>query len=94
MRNRTHMGINFEVWNGGQAWFWLVAHPHSGRSAIGAVADESGAVREACSSIEEMSARGEIAPARRSPLSFPPFGWRQLLTSLDRYLTRACVEIA
>ncbi len=93
---RTHMGIAFEVWNGGHAWFWLVNDPRGKRAAIGAVADESAAVREACSSIEDMSAQA----APDSPLN-PEHApgparcmWKELLANLDRYLVQARLELA
>lgn len=54
MRTRRYLGKHFEVWNRGQAWFWMVGDPHRERAAIGASASESDAIREACLQIEEM----------------------------------------
>lgn len=101
----THMGISFEVWNGGQAWFWMVDDPRGRRAAIGAVADEMGAIREAHSSIEEMSARRAPAdepagagnrarqsPVLRSTLDAAATRWKQMLANLDRHLASVCAE--
>ncbi len=100
MKTRSHMGISYEVWKGGHAWFWLIGDPRSERAAIGAAADEAGAVREACSSIEEIAARWEQdaaapasapGPARQSdPRSCAALRWNRALANLDRYLIRAC----
>jgi hypothetical protein len=57
VRNGTHMDIAFEVWTGQGTWFWYVVNPHRNGGTIGAAATETEAIREARSSIEEMSAR-------------------------------------
>jgi hypothetical protein len=57
MRNRSYPGNRFEVWNGQRTWFWCVADPHRKGSTIGAGSTKEEAVREACSLIEDMSAR-------------------------------------
>lgn len=82
MHIRTHLGIGFEVWNGGHAWFWMVTDPHRKRAVIGVVADETDAIAEARASIEEISSRPR------------GFGWRESLANLDRYLASARAELA
>jgi hypothetical protein len=52
--------ITFEVWTRQGTWFWYVVNPQRTGGTIGAAATETEAIREAHSSIEEMSAR----PAR------------------------------
>jgi hypothetical protein len=54
---RDHLGTGFEVWTGGQSWFWCLLNPHRNRGAIGAAATEADAIREAFVAIEEMSAQ-------------------------------------
>jgi hypothetical protein len=102
MRSRSHMGSGFEVWNGQQSWFWFVANPYHNGGTIGAAATEAEAVREACTSIEEMSAQRQAAlrvsarnvyphPLRRSnSITLPVIGWESLLANLERYLTCIC----
>jgi hypothetical protein len=57
MRERSYLGNSFEVWNGQRTWFWWVADPHHNGGTIGAAPTEVEAVREACSLVEDMSAR-------------------------------------
>jgi len=65
---RDHLGTGFEVWTGGQTWFWCLLNPRRDGGAIGAAATEADAVREAFVAIEEMSAqRREDTPALRLP---------------------------
>lgn len=65
---RDHLGTGFEVWTGGQSWFWCLLNPRRAGGAIGAAATEADAVREAFVAIEEMSAQHrEDAPALRLP---------------------------
>lgn len=54
---RSHLGTSFTVWNRRQTWFWLVLDQHGNGGTIGNAATEAEAEREACSAIEEMSAR-------------------------------------
>jgi hypothetical protein len=54
---RDHLGADFEVWTGGQSWFWCLLNPRRDGGAIGAAATEADAIREASVAIEEMSAR-------------------------------------
>jgi len=54
---RNHLGTSFTLWKRRQSWFWLVLNQHGNSGAIGTAASEAEAVREACSSIEEMAAR-------------------------------------
>jgi hypothetical protein len=105
MRIRSHLGSCFEVWNGEQTWFWFVANAHRNGGAIGAAATEAEAIREACSSIEEISARCRagltglivkarnvyVHPLRRSnSITLPVIGWESSLANLERYLTSVC----
>jgi hypothetical protein len=78
---RHYIGIDFEVWEGQQSWFWFVIDPHHEGGAIGAAASETEAVRDACLSIDEM-----IMSAYREP--FTAIGWEVSLANLERYLTR------
>jgi hypothetical protein len=61
MSSRTHLGVRFDVWNGQQGWFWLVVNARRDAGVVGAAAKEADAVREACSSIEEMSSKPPVA---------------------------------
>jgi hypothetical protein len=57
-RARPHRSpITFEVWTCQGTWFWYVVNPQRNGGTIGAAATETEAIREARSSIEEMSAR-------------------------------------
>jgi hypothetical protein len=64
---RNHLGTSFKVWNRRQSWFWLVLNPHGNAGAIGTAATEADAVREACSSIEELVAQRPAFSASCSP---------------------------
>jgi hypothetical protein len=75
--SKHHLGIGFEVWNAQQSWFWLVDNT-SRNGMIGAAASESEAVREARSSIEEIS-NSKVQP-----------GWECSLGGLARYLAAVC----
>jgi hypothetical protein len=97
---KDHLGAGFEVWTGGQSWFWCLLNPRRDGGAIGAAATEADAIREAFVAIEEMSARQrEDAPAVRLPVCrfFAPViaceTYRQIWTDrLDRiaeYLANA-----
>jgi hypothetical protein len=90
---RDHLGAGFEVWTGGQSWFWCLLNPRRDGGAIGAAATEADAVREAFAAIEEMSARQrEDASAMRfhacglfSPVIIARETCRQIWTDrLDR----------
>ena len=75
MRNSTHIthvNTAFEVWTGQGTWFWYVVNPQRDCGTIGAAATETEAIREARSSIEEMSVRAEhvLRPCRS--LAMPP----------------------
>jgi hypothetical protein len=64
--------ITYEVWTGQGTWFWYVVNPQRNCGAIGAAATKPEAIREARSSIKEMSARaGHVLPPRSS-LAIPP----------------------
>ena len=53
--SRNHLETNFEVWEDGKSWFWMVVSPHSDGGTIGAAATEAEAIRDARSLIEEPS---------------------------------------
>jgi hypothetical protein len=55
---RSHLGTSFKVWNRQQTWFWLLLDQHGHSGAIGTAATEAEAIRDACCSIEEMTAQG------------------------------------
>jgi hypothetical protein len=50
------MDIAFEVWTGQGAWFWYVVNPQCNGGTIGAASTETEVIRDARSSIEEISA--------------------------------------
>jgi hypothetical protein len=75
--SKHHLGVGFEVWNAQQTWFWFVANTNR-NGVIGAAATESDAIREARSSIEEIS-DSNIRP-----------GWERSLANLARYLGSVC----
>jgi hypothetical protein len=53
----NHLGTSFTVWSRRRTWFWLVLDQHRTGGTIGTAATEAEAIRDACSSIEEMSAQ-------------------------------------
>jgi hypothetical protein len=53
--SRSHLEVNFEVWENGDAWFWLVVRPHSDGGSIGAAPTEAEAIHAAHSLIEDPS---------------------------------------
>jgi len=75
--SKHHLGIGFAVWNAQQSWFWFVENT-SRNGMIGAAATESDAIRDAQSSIEEIS----NSDARN--------GWECSLGKLARYLASVC----
>jgi hypothetical protein len=105
MRIRSHLGTSFKVWHGRHTWFWFVADPCCDGASIGAAANEAEAIGEACSTIEEMAVHRHSRPAvttfsktaapethECNPASSAAIGWKELLASLDCYLTRLCGE--
>lgn len=88
--SRHYLGIDFEVWDGQQTWFWFVIHPHRDGGAIGAAVSEIEAVRDACLSIEAMMVACEMIAARCGPMTAD--GWEVSLAKLERYL--ACFRDA
>jgi hypothetical protein len=64
--------ITVEVWTRQGTWFWYVVNPLGNGGSIGAAATETEAIREARSSIEEMSARTEHELQPRSSLTISP----------------------
>ena len=87
---RHYQGINFEVWDGQQTWFWLVIDPHRDGGAIGAASSEIEAVRDACLSIEAIMADSLMMTTRCAPMTAA--GWEVTLAKLERYL--ACFRDA
>ena len=79
---RHYLGIDFEVWDGQQTWFWFVIDPHRDGGAIGAASSETEAVRDACLSIDAM------LPERCE--SFCAVDWEISLAKLERYLAQYC----
>jgi hypothetical protein len=57
MQIGNYLGTSFGIWKGRQAWFWFVVDAPSNGAAIGAAANETEAICEAHSSIEEIAAR-------------------------------------
>jgi len=93
MSSRSYMGSGFEVWNSQRTWFWFVVDPLHNGGAIGAAANEADAIREACSSIEAMSAQrraGLAAFQQSNQIALDAPGWEGVLVSLERYLTSVC----
>jgi hypothetical protein len=104
MRNhRDYLGAGFEVWTSQRAWFWRLLHPDRDGGTIGVAGSEAEAIRDACTSIEEISARREAAAAdgrvtmtkisapmfdRRVSIPLASIHWSDSLTNLGRYLTR------
>jgi hypothetical protein len=103
VRIHNHMDIGFEVWTGQGSWFWYVLNPNRNGATIGAAASEMEAIREARSSIAEMSARrtsetvasfidviGARAVEKSKAIQFAASGWNEVLAKLDSYLTQVC----
>jgi len=87
MRNENHLGIAFQIWSGPQTWFWFVVNPHQNGGAIGAAASEADALREACLSIEEISAERQTAATYgKDDCMAPLICWKGALENLDRFL--------
>jgi hypothetical protein len=76
MRNYSHFGTRFEVWNRQQSWFWVVVDPRGNRGSIGAAISEAEAIGEASASIEENCPRSCKAV----------FAWKTALANLAQYL--------
>jgi hypothetical protein len=102
MRSDSHLGTGFTVWNREQTWFWKVVNQPLSSGAVGAAATEAEAVREACSSIEEMAMRPELPRAsmklvaknnsspdldRFNPFFLAVLLWLVWTLALARYLT-------
>jgi hypothetical protein len=49
--------IGFKIWKHSQGWFWLVVSPHINGGTIGAAATEAEAIRDARSSVDDVSAQ-------------------------------------
>jgi hypothetical protein len=102
---RNHLGTGFEVWTGEHTWFWFVIRPDGNGGTFGAAATEAVAVREACLSIEQMSAHRRagaaelLVTAKSAPLllsryhSFTLAGWEGSLANLERYLNSVCQTV-
>jgi hypothetical protein len=98
----NHLGNSFTVWNRRQTWFWLVLNQHGNGGTIGTAATEAEAVRDACSSIEEMSAHlaslsaplgrpvgNALMPtlSRARPCTAVTLGWMDFWMSLAHLVT-------
>ena len=79
--SKHHLGVGFEVWQAQESWFWFVANTNR-NGMIGAAATESDAMRDARSSIEELS------NSNNRP------DWEISLGNLARYLACVCDAIA
>ncbi len=103
MRISNYLGTSFEIWHGRHTWFWFVADTCCSGAVIGAAANEAEAIGEARRSIEEMAAqrlratksleisKAIVCAARKyGPAKSADPGWNDLLTNLERYLTRLC----
>ena len=98
---RSHLGTSFRVWNRRQTWFWLLLDQHGHSGAIGTAATEAEAIRDACCSIEEMTAQGlssSGSPGRADGNTLMPilnradpcdsaFGWMDWWMSLAHLAT-------
>jgi hypothetical protein len=98
---RNHLGNGFTVWKRRQSWFWLVLDRHGKGGAIGTAATEAEAVREACSSIEEMTIQHASSAVLPGPgngqalvqaliLAYPcnpALGWMDWWMSVARQVT-------
>ena len=86
MHNRKcYSGMIFEVWEREQSWFWFIIDPAVDGGAIGVASSENEAVRDACASIDGMTARIE-APAMTAGC------WEISLANLELYLS--CIRDA
>ena len=98
----SHLGTSFTVWSRRGSWFWLLLNQHGNGGVIGTAATEAEAMRDACSSIEEMFAqlpsrfasRGltdgkALMPAsnRACPYKGAAFGWMEWWMSAARRIT-------
>lgn len=97
MNSRSYLGYSFEVRNREQSWFWNVSDANQSRGAIGVAASEIEAMTEVCAAIEEMRIDGGAEAARAvDPIisALEVLGWERSLASLQRYLSKVCVENA
>ena len=94
---KDHLGAGFEVWTGGQSWFWCLLNPRRDGGAIGAAATETDAIREAFVAIEERSARQQedlpavhLSPCRLfASVSACREIWTDRLDRIAEYLANA-----
>jgi diaminopimelate epimerase len=49
---KRHLGVEFVIWNRGNAWFWFLTGACGNHGSIGATASQTRAMREARWSIE------------------------------------------
>jgi hypothetical protein len=59
---KRHLGVEFVIWNRGSAWFWFLTRPSGKSGSIGATTSQTGAMREACWSIEAILQTPETKP--------------------------------
>lgn len=99
MHSRSHLGIGFELWSNQRVWFWSVVNLRGNGGAIGVAITEAEAVREACTTIEELSAlrtpaKGmfQSASPRSNSTILAASGWQGLVGNFRRYPTSAYKE--
>jgi len=51
-KRKRHLGVEFMIWNRGNAWFWFLTGACGNRGSIGATTSQTRAMREARWSIE------------------------------------------
>ena len=54
LSRQHHLGMEFLIWRRESTWFWFLINPRSRAGMIGVTNDESRALLEARSSIEEI----------------------------------------
>jgi len=54
-RRRYHHGIQIDLWTNQGAWFWRLVNFRSNRGSVGAAVSEADAIREASTTIDELS---------------------------------------
>jgi len=99
MLSHKHLSTTFRIWTAQQTWFWSVVIPERSSGAIGAVANEVQAARDARFYIEDMEAQRRAGarlrrvPARCSSISRASqsssmvlAGWEKSLARLECYL--------
>ncbi|MGH7984795.1 MAG: hypothetical protein ACREQX_00690 [Candidatus Binataceae bacterium] len=101
MRNHSHLGTMFKVWNGRSTWFWRLAVIDHNGGTIGAATTEMQAIGEARALIEESrsqahdSVAGFLTVAVRRGQRVRPTdalttgAWKRSFTRLARHLAQS-----